>query len=92
MRVGWSGERWTMHYVTDAVYVADHTIRVRFETGEVKVVDLGPHLDGPISGPLKDPPYLCSVKVNRDIDTVTWSNSTDFSPDSLCEAGKAMDQ
>ena len=81
-----------MHYVTDAVYVADHTIRVRFETGEVKVVDLGPHLDGPVFEPLRDPSYFRSFEVNRDIDTVTWPNHADFSPDFLYEIGEALSE
>lgn len=77
-----------MHYVTDATYVADHKIRVRFDDDQVKVVDLGPHLDGPIFEPLRDVAYFRQFKVNRDIDTVVWANDADFSPDFLYEIGE----
>jgi hypothetical protein len=76
-----------MHYVTGAAYVADHKIKVKFETGEVKLVDLAPHLDGPIFQPLKDPSYFKTFTVNQDIDTVAWPNSADLSPDFLYEIG-----
>lgn len=77
-----------MHYVTDATYIADYRIKVRFENGQVKVVDLGPHLDGPVFEPLKDPAYFRRFDVNRDIDTVAWPNDADFSPDFLYEIGE----
>jgi len=79
-----------MHYVTDAAYVAEQKLQVRFETGEVKLVDLGPYLDGPVFTPLKHPSYLRSFEVNRDIDTVTWPNHADFSPDFLYEIGRTI--
>jgi len=81
-----------VHYVTDADYVEDHKLRARFETGEVKLVDLGPHLDGPVFEPLRDPAYFRSFEVNRDIDTVTWPNHADFSPDLLYETGETMEE
>ncbi len=59
-----------MHYVTEATYVNQYKIKVRFENNEVKLVDLGPHLDGPVFEPLKDLSYFKTFKVNPDIDTV----------------------
>jgi hypothetical protein len=80
-----------MHYVTDAIYVSAHTIKVRFENDEVRLVDLAPHLNGPIFQPLKDPSYFATFTVNHDIDTVTWPNDADFSPDFLYEIGSLID-
>jgi hypothetical protein len=77
-----------MHYVTDASYIAGFRIRVRFETGEVKLVDLGPHLDGPVFEPLKDPAYFRRFTLDRDIDTLVWPNDADFSPDFLYDIGE----
>ncbi len=77
-----------MHYVTDAVHIAGYRIKVRFENGQVKVVDLGPHLDGPVFEPLRDPAYFRRFDVDRDIDTVVWPNHADFSPDFLYEIGE----
>jgi len=81
-----------MHYVIDAVYVEGHKLKVRFETHETKLVDLGPHLDGPIFEPLKNIAYFRSFCVNHDIDTVAWPNDADFSPDSLYEIGQPVSE
>ena len=76
-----------MHYVVEATYVSDYKIKVQFEDGQVKLVDLTRHLDGPIFEPLKDPEYFRRFTVNQDIDTITWPNDADFSPDFLYEIG-----
>ena len=76
-----------MHYVTEARHGAGHKIKVRFEDGQTKLVDLGPHLDGPIFEPLRDPAYFRRFTVNSEIDTVVWPNNADFSPDFLYEIG-----
>jgi hypothetical protein len=81
-----------MHYVTEAVYVEGYKLRVRFETGETKLVDLRPHLDGPVFEPLKDLPYFRAFTVNRDIETVAWPNDADFSPDFLYEIGEPVSE
>lgn len=77
-----------MHHVTDATYVTEHKIWIRFENDEVRLVDLSSHLDGPIFRPLKDPSYFKAFTVNQDIDTVAWPNDADFSPDFLYEIGQ----
>jgi len=77
-----------MHHVTEATYLDGYRIRLRFEDESVKVVDLGPHLDGGIFETLKDPAYFRQVQLNRDIDTIVWPNEADFSPDFLYEIGK----
>ena len=81
-----------MHYVVEATYESDYKIKVRFETGQVKEVDLASHLDGPIFEPLKDPQYFRLLAVNRDIDTVTWPNNADFPPDFLYEIGTEVSE
>ena len=81
-----------MHYVTDAAYVGDYKIKVRFEDGKVKLVDLSSYLDGPIFRPLKDLSYFRSFSVNPDIDTITWPNNADFSPDFLYEVGQTISE
>ncbi len=81
-----------MHFVADASYVVDHKIKVQFENGDVKLVDLEPHLDGPIFQPLKSPAYFKSFSVNHEIDTITWPNDADFSPDFLYEIGAMISE
>jgi hypothetical protein len=77
-----------MHFVTDAHYVESYKLSIHFEDGEIKVVDLGPYLKGPIFEPLKDVAYFRQFRVNSDIDTVVWPNHADFSPDFLYAIGK----
>ena len=81
-----------MHYVTEATYVNDYKIKVRFENNEVRLVDLSPYLDGPIFEPLKDLSYFKTFKLNPDIDTVTWPNDADFSPDFLYDMGEVISE
>jgi hypothetical protein len=81
-----------MHYVIDASYVGGYKLRIRFETDEVRVVDLADHLDGPVFEPLRDLSYFRQFRVNHDIDTVVWPNDADFSPDFLYEIGKAVSE
>ncbi len=71
-------------------HVAGHKIKVRFEYGQTKLVDLGSHLDGPIFDPLRDPAYFRRFTVNSEIDTVVWPNNADFSPDFLYEIGQEI--
>lgn len=58
-----------------------------FEGGNVRLVDLKPHLEGEIFKPLKDISYFKAVKVNSDLDTIVWKNGADMSPDFLYEIG-----
>ena len=77
-----------MHYVTAVSCLDGFRLKVRFEDNSSKVVDLEPHLDGPVFEPLKDPEYFRKVEVNHDIDTITWPNHADFSPEFLYEIGQ----
>jgi hypothetical protein len=76
-----------MHYVKSASYAGDYRLKVRFDDGRTKLIDLAPYLDGPVFEPLKDISYFKRFKVNKDIDTVVWSNDADFSPDFLYSIG-----
>ena len=79
-----------MRWVTESVYIGGYKLKVRFDNGESKVVDLQPHIDGPIFEPLKDLDFFKSFYVNYDIDTVAWPNNADFSPDFLYEIGREV--
>ena len=74
-----------MHYVLSASYVDGYQVRIHFENGEERIVDLKNHLDGPVFEPLKDLHYFRQFQVSADLDTVVWPNHADFSPDFLYE-------
>jgi hypothetical protein len=76
-----------MHFVKKANYVSEYKLLLTFEGGNVRLVDLKPHLEGEIFKPLKDISYFKAVKVNSDLDTIVWKNGADMSPDFLYEIG-----
>jgi hypothetical protein len=76
-----------MRCVTEAIYLGGYRLKIRFDNGESKVIDLQPHLDGPIFRPLKDLDYFKTFHVSHDIDTIVWPNNADFSPEFLYEIG-----
>ncbi|MBN2465132.1 DUF2442 domain-containing protein [candidate division WOR-3 bacterium] len=81
-----------MHFVRKATYAGEWRLLVVFDNGDERLVDLKPHLDGPIFEPLKDPAYFRGFRVNEDIDTVVWENGADFSPDFLYEIGQPVSE
>jgi len=81
-----------MHFVRRATYAGEYRLLVTFENDDERLVDLRPHLDGPIFEPLKDPAYFIGFRVNENIDTVVWENGADFSPDFLYEIGRPVSE
>lgn len=79
-----------MHFVTSVEYVSSYKLRVGFEDGSVRVVDLAAELNGEIFEPLKDLRVFRTARLNPDLDTVVWSNGADMSPDFLYELGQPV--
>lgn len=76
-----------MHWVCGVEYVSDYRLRVTFEDGEVRVVDLREHLEGEVFEPLKDIRLFRTARLNPDLDAVIWDNGADMSPDFLYDIG-----
>ncbi len=76
-----------MHFVRDVQYIGDYKLRLTFEDGSLREVDLSQHLDGEVFEPLKNVSKFKSVRVNADLDTIVWENGADMSPDFLYEIG-----
>jgi len=81
-----------MRLVINADYLGGYKLKIRFDNGEDKIVDLQQHIEGPIFEPLKDPVFFKSFSVNHDIDTIVWPNNADFSPDFLYEIGREINE
>ena len=81
-----------MRWITDATYLDGYRLKIWFDNGEIKIVDLQSHLDGPIFKPLQDMDFFKSFYVNHDIDTIVWPNNADFSPDFLYEIGREISE
>ena len=60
-----------------------HTLRLVFEDGITRIVDLSPVLAGKRFGPLRDPAFFKKVRLNPDFETVEWPNGADFDPETL---------
>ncbi|MBI3914520.1 MAG: DUF2442 domain-containing protein [Chloroflexi bacterium] len=81
-----------MHIVKDVTYVSDYKLRLSFDDGSVRLVDLAEELDGEIFEPLKDIGYFKKVRVNADLDTIVWDNGADMCPDFLYKLGLEVTQ
>jgi len=69
--------------VIEAEPIDDHTLRIRFDDGLVREVDLSDVMWGPMGSPLKDPDFFRQVRVDAELRTVTWPNGFDLDPDVL---------
>jgi hypothetical protein len=72
-----------MKYLTDAQYIKEFVVRVTFNSGETAEINLESHLNGEVFEPLRRPEAFALVKYNADIETISWPNGADFSPDFL---------
>jgi len=70
-------------HVTDAKYLRDYVIWLRFNDGAEGEVDLEPELEGEVFGPLKDLEQFKKFRVDPELDTVVWDNGADFAPEFL---------
>lgn len=72
-----------MRGVRSAYPVGDRYLILEFETGEYRVINIRPFLEGPMFEPLKDPAFFRQVRVDPDAGTVVWPNGADICPDVL---------
>lgn len=72
-----------MIHVLEATVCGDRSLRLTFDDGSSKRVDLGPLLEGPVFEPLHDPTYFALVRVDPECGTVIWPNGADLAPEAL---------
>ena len=71
--------------IGEARVCGPHSLRLTFNDGTTKQVDLRPLLGGPIFEPLKDPAYFATMTLDPLCGTVVWPNGADFAPEALYE-------
>lgn len=71
--------------VVDVDYVGDYTLRLTFNDGVVKVVDLKPYLQGEVFGELLDKAKF--VQYGLTPVTIEWANGADLAPEFLYGIG-----
>jgi len=64
--------------VSSAKYLGDYKIKLLFNNGESKTVDLSDQLISKVFEPLKDKAYFQSFVIK--FNTIEWSNGVDFMP------------
>jgi hypothetical protein len=74
--------------VLEAEYLRDYLVKVKFNTGEIKLVDLKESLKGPVFEPLKDMNYFRQFSIH--FNTLEWQNGADFAPEYLFQVGKTI--
>jgi hypothetical protein len=78
-----------IHLIKDIKEVKPFKVKLEFNTGEIKEVNLEENLKqwsktpGSIYRQLLEPEYFKNVKLNTEIETIYWDNGIDFCPDVL---------
>ncbi len=66
--------------IREAKVCGPHSLRLTFNNGTTKQVDVRPLLKGTIFEPLLDPAYFASVTLDSRCGTVVWPNGAGFRP------------
>ncbi len=69
--------------VTDVQPLEGHELRLRFDDGSERVVDLSDVLWGEMGEPLRDLEFFRRVRVDPELRTIVWPNGFDLDPDVL---------
>ena len=75
--------------ITEATVSGPHLLRLAFNDGTHKTVDVTPLLSGPVFEPLRDPDYFARAVLDPVCGTVVWPNGADFAPEALRELAPA---
>jgi len=70
-------------FVKNARYLQDYKIEIEFSDNKKGIVDLSDDLYGEVFEPLKDKDIFSKIKVDRDLETITWENGADLAPEYL---------
>jgi hypothetical protein len=72
-----------LYDVVDFEIVGAYTLRVVFDDGSERVIDLEPILYGNIYGPLRNLEVFKQVRLDPEAKTLVWPNGADFDPETL---------
>jgi hypothetical protein len=65
-------------HITDAKYLCDNQLWLKFNDGSEGNVDLFDELWGIVFEPLKDLALFSQVKLDKELSTVVWPNGADL--------------
>jgi len=72
-------------HIQQAQRLPPHRLRLAFNDGTQKTIDVRPLLHGPVFEALRDPAYFARVQLDPTCGTVVWPNGADFAPEALHE-------
>ena len=72
-----------MPRVTAVEVIGGYQLRLMFDDGLVREIDLEHDLWGEMFEPLKDPSYFAKVFVDPETHTIAWPNGLDLAPEVL---------
>ena len=70
-------------HVTEAKYLKEFIIWLKFNDGAEGIVDLKNELYGEMFEPLQDTENFKSFQVDPELETIVWKNGADFAPEFL---------
>lgn len=78
-------------HIACVVYLGDYRLRLTFDNGVVKDVNLADELYGEVFLPLRDVGLFRQVKVNDDTGTIEWPTGADLAPEYLYQMGHEVE-
>ena len=69
-----------IYRITSCEHIAPYSLRLRFDDGLTRTIDLESILEGELYGPLRDPAVFAQVALDPEIHTVVWPGGADFDP------------
>jgi hypothetical protein len=63
--------------------IGPYTLRVRFDDGAIRTINLRPILHGELFEPLRDLTLFNQVALDPEVHTLVWPNGADFDPATL---------
>ena len=67
-------------------------LRLAYETGEVKLFDASPYMEGAWYGELRDPAYFRTVHLIDGGAGIAWAHGQDLAPHELYELSRAVSE
>jgi len=68
-------------HIIEAKYISDYKIEVAFNDGKKGIADLSDALNGDIFEPLKDKSVFAQLKIDKELETISWANGADMAPE-----------
>lgn len=79
-------------HVKSARHLEGYRLRVEFDDGIVKEVDLEDALEGEVFEPLRDLGLFTRFTVNPETRTIEWPNGADLAPEYLYDIGRVVER